>query len=203
MQHFFLRGINVDCNHIRPRPHHIVRALLLEVKYARQHRALGLVQLAVRMRVHHERSQLIRRVSRNFVLHNGGHSNRAGNQIRHSVHHYHKRGENAADQSNDGNRVFSRERRMLARDCPGHELADYYMEENCQREPRRAPHHAQPNGCKGTTDPRGSSGSSSPVFVVNRHTEGGLGPRENPARQNQRNDPDQPGGNSARPILYW
>ena len=56
LKNFVLSRINVDRHHLSPRPHHVVRLFLLEIKDPRKHRSLRLVELAVGMRVHHERS---------------------------------------------------------------------------------------------------------------------------------------------------
>lgn len=120
-----------------------MRALLLEVENAGQHRALGFVQFPVRVRVHYERPQFTRRMRGDLALYRSSHPDRAADQIRNRVYHDHERRQDPGNQPHDRNGIFARQLRMLAGDSSGDEFAQYYMKEHSQSKPGRPTDDAQ------------------------------------------------------------
>ncbi|MEO7218298.1 MAG: hypothetical protein ABI026_08900 [Gemmatimonadaceae bacterium] len=180
-----------------------MRSLLLEIKNASEHRSLRLVQLAVGMRVHHKSAQLIRRMRRHFILYSLGHPDGMRHEIRNCVDSYDERGQQAADQSHDWYRIPSCQCRVLSRHRPRHHLTDYYMKQHSQREPRRAAGNAQADCYQRASNPS-SRGWGRPAFlVVHRNAQGSLSGGKDRARQDERNNPDQPGRNPACPVFGW
>lgn len=143
MKHLFLSRCHVYGNDLGTRTHHVVRALLLEVEHAGEHRPLRLIELAVRVRTHHQRPQLVRRVRRNVVLDNRLHSKRTSHKAGNRVDRYDYRCKDAPEQTHHRYRILSRGLGMLARQGTGYEFAHYYMEQGGQGEPRQPANHTK------------------------------------------------------------
>ena len=201
MQHFLGCRIDVDRDHIGPRPHHVVRPLLLEVEDARKHRSLGFVELAVRVRVHYERSKLVRRVCGNLILDHGVHSKCTCNQTGDRVDDDHERRQDLADKAHHRYRIFAGNIRVLPGDSPRHQLADYYMKKDSEREPGRPAHHTEADRAERASDSRGGGRCGSSVLLVDWNAQGGFGSRENRAHRDEHDDPDQPGRQGASPTM--
>ena len=177
-----------------------MRALLLEVEHAGEHRPLGFVELAVRVRVHHQRPKLIRRVCRNFVLDHSVHTECPRHKARDGVDDYYERREDLADKSHDGHCVLPSSLRVLSGDCPRHQLADNYMKENSEREPGRPTHNAQPDGAERASYSGGSGRRGSPVLVLDRDVQRGFRGREDRTHHDEYDYPDQSGRKGASPA---
>jgi hypothetical protein len=203
LQHLFLRCIDVDRHDICAWSHDVVRPFLLEIENAREHGALRLVELSVRMRVHHQCAQFIRRMRWYVVLHDLRHPNSACHKIRHRVHDYYERSENATYEPHHRYRITSRKSGVLPGDRPGHHFPNYYMKENSEREPGRAANYSEPDCEERAADPRCRRRRRASVLIIDRNAQGGFGRREERARQHQGNDPDQPGRDPAGPVLDW
>ena len=143
-----MRRIDIDRDNFSPWSHHIMRAFLLEVENAGQHRALGFIQFPVCMCMHHERPQLARRVRGNVVVYRGRHPDSAAYQVRDRVNNYYERRQEPRDQSHDRYSILARQFRVLTGDGPGYEFAQYYMKEHGQSEPGGSADHAQAHSGK-------------------------------------------------------
>ncbi|HWG35231.1 MAG TPA: hypothetical protein VN650_13770 [Gemmatimonadaceae bacterium] len=178
-----------------------MRPLLLEVEDAREHRSLGFVELAVRVRVHYERSQLVRRVRRNLILDHGVHSECTRNQTGDRVDDDYERREDLADKAHHRNRILTGNIRVLPGDSSRHQLADYYMKKDSQGEPGRPAYHTEADRAERASDSRGGGRRGSPVLLVDWNAQSGFGSREDRAHRDEHDDPDQPGRQGASPTM--
>ena len=138
-----------------------------------------------------------------FILDSLGHPDRMRYNIRNCVDGYYEWCKDAAEQSHDGHCIPSCQSRVFPRDSTRYHLANHYMKQHRQREPRRPPGHTEAHCYQRAADPRCGRWRRPPVLVVHRNAQGCLSGGKDRARQYEGNDPDQPGRNPACPVFGW
>lgn len=175
-------------------------ALLLEVEYSGKHCALRLVQLAVRVRMHHQRPQLVRGMSRNLGLENSTHSECTRHKAGDCVDYHNERSENAPDHPHHRHGVPPCPLGVLASYGSRHQLADYYMKQHGKSEPAGATNHSKADRRQRAPDARRRSRRTASVFLFDRNIQRGFGGGEERAERHQCYDPHQPGRKATRPA---
>lgn len=178
-----------------------MRTLLLEIKDAGKHGSLRLVELAMRVRMHHKGPELIRRMRRNFVLHHSAHSECARHETCYCVDDYYEWGEDLADETHDRHGVLARGLWMFPGNGPRHQLPDYYMKQHGQCEPASSANDAQPDRAERAPDARSSRRRRPPILVFDRNGQRSFSRCEDCAHRDEHDNPDQPGRQSASPTM--
>ncbi len=196
-----MRRVHVDRHHFGSWSHHVVCALLLEVEDPREHRPSGFVKFAARVGLHDQAPKLVRRVGRHVVFHDGVHSKHPGDETRGRIHDNHERCEDPGDDTDHGDRESPRKIGMLASHRSGHDLPDYYMEEDGENEPCCPAHSTQSYRGQRAPDPSGRRRRGASFLLIDRNAQRCFRRGEQRAERHERDYPAQAGREYARPVL--